>query len=522
MARRPKAEVNVEREEKRILAESSLEEFIKLVHRNRVLGNIHREVIHWWTRENAKSHQLCLLPRDHGKSAMIAYRAAWEITRDPSIRILYISSTSNLATKQLKFIKDILTSDTYRKYWPEMVNKDETKREKWTEREISVDHPKRKEESVRDPTIFTAGLTSNIVGLHCDIAIMDDVVVQGNAYTEEGRERVKTQYGYLSSIEGANAREWIVGTRYHPKDLYSDIAQMEVESYDELGNVDSKNSLFEILERQVETVGDGTGEFLWPKQQRYDGKWFGFDVEILAKKRAQYLNKTHFRAQYYNDPHDIDSSPIQRSLFQYYNQDFLHRRDGRWYFKDERLNVFAAIDFAYSLGKRADSSCIAVIGVTRNQDYYILELDRFKTDKPSEYFNHILKLYEKWGFRKIRAEVSVAQQAIVQGLKETYIRPMGLSLTVDEYRPTKWQGAKEERILAVLEPRYANRQIWHYLGGNCQALEEELMYTNPPHDDIKDALASAIDFAVPPMNEFYVSPENLYMNQFHQRFGGTL
>src|SRR5579872_6981104 len=94
-----------EREEKRIRAESDLEFFIELVHPRRVLGNIHRKVIRWWTREEAKQHQLLLLPREHQKSALIAYRVAWELTRDPTKRILFISSTSNLATKQLKFIK---------------------------------------------------------------------------------------------------------------------------------------------------------------------------------------------------------------------------------------------------------------------------------------------------------------------------------------------------------------------------------------------------------------------------------
>jgi len=184
-----------QRSERRKLAESDLEEFIKLVHPKRLLGNIHREVIRWWTSGNAKSHQLLLLPRDHMKSALIAYRVAWELTRDPTLRVLYISSTSNLAIKQLKFIKDILTDDTYRLYWPDMVNKEEAKREKWTEREVSLDDPRRRAESIREPSIFTAGLTSNIVGLHCDIAVLDDVVVVGNAYTEEGRGRVKDQYG---------------------------------------------------------------------------------------------------------------------------------------------------------------------------------------------------------------------------------------------------------------------------------------------------------------------------------------
>ena len=273
------------------------------------------------TRQDAGSHLLLLLPRDHMKSYLAAVWAAWEITKDPTQRILLISSTSNLATKQLKMIKDILTCDNYRLLFPEMVEKEEQKREKWTEREISVDHPKRKEWNVRDPSIFTAGLTSNIVGLHCDIAIMDDVVVEANAYIEQGREKTKNQYSLLSSVETGTARELVVGTRYHPKDLYNDLIEMEIEENDELGTKIKSTQLFEIFQRQVESIGDGSGEFLWPRQQGQEGKWFGFDRDILARKKAQYLNKVHFRAQYYNDPHDVDSSPIKREQFQYYNQD---------------------------------------------------------------------------------------------------------------------------------------------------------------------------------------------------------
>jgi phage terminase large subunit-like protein len=296
---------------------------------------------------------------------------------------------------------------------------------------------------------------------------------------------------------------------------------MEIEEYDELGNVRKAEPLFEVFERQVESIGDGTGEFLWPRQQRSDGKWFGFDSKVLAQKKAQYLNKVHFRAQYYNDPHDVDSSPIQRSQFQYYDPVYLSCRDGKWFFKNERLNVVAAVDFAYSTGKRADSSSIVVVGVDGKMNYYVLEIDRFKTDKISDYFNRILRLYEKWGFRKIRAEVSVAQQVIVKDLKENYIKPHGLSLAVEEYRPSRWQGAKEERIMSTLEPKYANQQVWHYQGGNCQVLEEELVFTNPAHDDVKDALASAIDFAVAPLDIFKLKKEKDHEFKFHGRFGGV-
>lgn len=521
MIRKKTSKITDDRLQHKLAAEASLEKFINLVHPRRILGNVHREVIRWWTRQDAKNHQLLLLPRDHMKSTLVAYRIAWELTKDPSLRVLLISSTSNLATKQLKFIKDIFTSDTYRLFWPDMVEKEESKRELWTQREISLDHPLRKQEAIRDPSIFTAGLTSNIVGLHCDIAILDDVVVQGNAYLEEGRTKVRDQYSYLSSVEGVNSKEWVVGTRYHPKDLYSELVSMEVDEYDEFGDKIRSEPLFEIKEYPVESIGDGTGEFLWPRQQSPNGRWYGFDAKVLADKRAQYLNKLHFRAQYYNDPHDVESSPIQRELFQYYDPNYISRRDFHWFFKREPLNVVAAVDFAFSLGKKADYTSIVVIGLDGYQNYYILEIDRFRTDKISEYFNRILKLYEKWSFRKIRAEVSVAQAVIVQDLKDNYIRPMGLSLSVDEFRPSRFQGSKDERINAVLEPKYANHQIWHYPGGNCQILEEELLYFNPSHDDVKDALASAIDFSTAPSNNFTRIRLQQHAVQFHPRWGGV-
>ena len=517
---RTKRELFDQKEEVRRIAESDLFKFIQLVHPNRVLGKIHEEVTRWWTREDAKSHQILLLPRDHQKSALVAYRVAWEITRNPAVRILYISATSNLAQKQLKFIKDILTSDIYTYYWPEMVSREESKREKWTESEISVDHPTRKDENVRDPTVFTAGLTTSITGLHCDISVFDDVVVKENAYTQEGRTKVQEQYSLLASIEGADARQWVVGTRYHPLDLYQEMMDIKVDQYDSEGEIIDVDPLYEKFERQVESRGDGTGEFIWPQQIRQDGKRFGFTPEILARKRAQYLDKTQFRAQYYNDPNSIDDTPIDPDSFQYYELGHVKQKDGYWHVRDRRLNVFAAVDFAYTLGKRSDYTCIVVVGIDSDLNYYILEVDRFKTDKISEYFNHILRMYEKWEFRKIRAEVTAAQSVIVKDLKENYIRPYGLALSVEEFKPSRLQGSKEERVQAILEPRYDNRQIWHYKGGNIQILEEELISRNPAHDDVKDTLATCIDMCVAPVGiRHRTKTDNVI---FNTRFGGVL
>jgi len=502
-------------------AEADLETFIRLVAPHNCIGGVHSELCAWWTRSEALSHQLTLLPRDHGKSRYVAYRVAWHITNNPDTRVLYISSTSNLAEKQLHFIKSILTHPIYTKYWPEIINPEEGKREKWTNSEISVDHPKRKYEAVRDPTVFTGGLTTGLTGLHCDVAVLDDVVVYENAYTEEGRRKVHSQYSLLSSIEGGDSQEWVVGTRYHPLDLYGEMLKIEEEVFDEQGNIVDKIPVYEIFERQVEDAGDGTGQFLWPRQQRTDGKWFGFDISILAKKRAKYLDKTQFRAQYYNDPNSGEGVGIDREHFQYYDVSMLKQRGGYWWQAGERLNVVAAMDFAYSTNARSDYSAIVVLGMDSNRFYYVLDVIRFKTDSIKEYYSNILDAYRKWDFRKLVVETTAAQQALVRELKNEYFQPNGIMLQVIEHKPTRHQGTKEERMSATLDPVYTNKAVYHYRGGNCQVLEDELVMQFPPHDDCKDALTNAMEYIVPPQIRHEKDGRGNVL-QFHPRFGGIV
>lgn len=506
------------KDEIRKAAESDLLAFIRLVAPHRVIPHYQEDLIAWMQRLDASDHQLVLLPRDHAKSTLVAYRAAWSIIRDPSIRILYISSTANLAEKQLGLIKQILTSRAVRTYWPELVNEEEGLREKWTQSEISVDHPKRKEEGIRDPTVFTGGLTTSLTGLHCDIAILDDVVVQENAYTEEGREKVKSQYSLLASIEGADAKEWVVGTRYHPVDLYADLVAMERDTFDADGNVLETVPVYEVYQRVVEEHG----EFLWPRQQRpTDGKWFGFDLGILSKKRAQYLDKTQFYAQYYNDPNRFEAALITPDKFQYYERNHVKRADnGSWLVRGKPVHIFAAMDFAFATGQKADYTAIAVVGVDADSNYYVLDLDRFKTDKLAETFERLKTLWQKWEFRKIRMEMTVAQATIVRELRDSYMRPAGMMVSIDEYYPTKRDGSKEERISAVLAPRYEARLIWHYRGGHTQNLEDELVQRFPVHDDLSESVCNAIAISVAPSKKAE-KKSNVLMFQPHARFGGV-
>lgn len=508
------------KDEIRRAAEADLAVFIRLVDKNRLLGHVHEDVIKWWTRKDAKSHQLLLLPRDHMKSALVAFDAAWELTKDPTLRVLLISSTSNLAEKQLGFIKQIFESDVHRRYWPDHIHPDEGKRDKWSVSEISLDHPLRKEHLIRDPSIMVGGLTTSFTGFHADLIDLDDIVVAENAYTKEGRDKVARQISLLASIAATDCRFKVCGTRYEPRDAYNSMIEMTEDIYDDEGDIISREPIYEIFQRQVEDRGDGTGQFLWPRQRRSDGKWFGFDRQILAKKRGQYVDRMQYRAQYYNDPTDPDNRPIDYDKFQYFDKGKLLLERGNWYYAGSRLNLVAAIDFAFSTKKRADYTAIVVIGVDAENNIYVLDIDRFKTDRISDYYKHLMQLMNRWSFRKLRAECTVAQSAIVKELKEMYLKPNGIALKIEEFRPTRYDGSKEERLAAILEPRYDNLSIYHCRGGNWQVLEDELVSNRPPHDDVKDALASAIEIAIKPTMNLGRTRSETNNVIYHPRFGG--
>ena len=503
-------------DEIRKVAESDLVAFIRLVAPHLVLGDAHIELLNWWQSNQRKDNVLVLIPRAHLKSKLVAYKTLWELTKNPIETVLYVSATADLAEKQLHFIKNVMTSRVYMRYWPDMIHPDEGKRERWTTSEIIVDHPLRKNEGIRDPSIKAVGLTTNITGFHASRIKLDDIVVPGNAYTEEGRQKVANLVSQLASIKEPDATTDCVGTRYHPRDQYDLFIKQSYKVYNDENEVVDEEWVWDSYIKQVEE----DGVFLWPRTRRADGKTFGFDMNILSRIKAEYEDKTQFFAQYYNNPNDPEECRISPDKFQYFDPKFLKNINDRWWIGDKPLAVYAGIDFAFSMKRKADYTALAVVGVTPDHDYYVLEIDRFKSDRISDYFEAIRRAYGKWGFKKIRCEVTVAQAVIVRDIKENYVKPNGLPLIIDEHRPTRHDGTKEERIAATLEPKYDNRQVWHYKGGNINALEEELVLAKPPHDDCKDALTAAIDIAMPPMKAR--RPDKQTSNVvYHSRFGGV-
>lgn len=510
-------------------AKNELYFFAQLVNKGYCYGRIHKEIFEWLEdyvlyngdAEDSSNNKLIMLPRAHLKSHIVATAVAWLITRHPEITTLYLSATSELAQTQLYAIQNILCSAEYQRYFPEYINPQEGKREKWSATKISIDHPKRALEAVRDATVSTAGLTTNTTGWHADLIVCDDIVVPENAYTEDGRDSVSKKVSQFTSIRNPGGFTLAAGTRYHPSDIYATWKDQMFDDYDDEGEFVGKKPVWQVTEHVVET----DGVFLWPRTMRDDGKAYGFSKKILSRIRAEYSDTTQFYAQYYNNPNDPESERVDEECFRYYNPRMLSKSNNNWYInfngEKRKLNVYAAVDFAYSLKKKADWSAIVVIGMDYERNIFVLDIDRFKADRIPIYYEHISDLHSQWRFTKLRAEVTAAQKVIVNGVKDK-LRAENMYISIEEYRPTRQEGSKEQRMEAALEEPYKDGRVYHFEGGWTKALEEEVKLARPAHDDIKDALANAVCIARPPggsgsnMKDFMSNT-----NKFNSRFGGV-
>ena len=509
--------LSADQREVRSASINNLEAFIRLVAPYQLMAHCHMAMCKW-AMEHQNENRLLLWPRDHGKSRYAAFYAAWEIVRDPSTTIIYASATAEKAEEQLRFIKTILDNKITRRYFPELLALEEGKREAWNKTYIVVDHPYRKTEGVVDSTLMTCGLEKTITGKHCKRLILDDIVVPENN-TEVGRRDVNSWAAQAASIMSADSSMFVVGTRYHPKDAYQIMMDMSYDNPEENEEgelITSEVPMFQVMMDNVEY----DGEFLWPRQQRNDGKYFGFNPTVLAKKRAVYEATgeiTQFYAQYYNDPNDKSTAPISRDLFKYYKKEEVEYVAGLWTVMGRPVWMYAAIDMAASTKDSADYTVITVGAIDEDGNRYVVDIDRFKSSKTSEILQHIRNMYERFMFKKLRIEAVAGFRLVAQDLADR-LTEMGIRIPIDLYIPPNAQG-KFARVNGILEPLYQTGAIYHYRGGNCQILEDELVSVNPSHDDTKDSWAMCIDLMVKPIQKRNKPSSNVL--KFHSRFGGV-
>lgn len=507
-------------EDMRQKAVNNFEAFVKLILPWQAMGHCHEDLCRWM-QENEEEYKQVIWPRDHCKSSYATFYVVWKLVRDPSLSVIYASATSSLAEDMLGVIKTkILLSDKFKAYFPTMVNDVEGKRARWSQSEIILDHPLRKVHGSATPSIVTIGVGGNLTGSHGALIVLDDVVVKKNSIDEgeTGRQKVKSWIGMLASILSAENDCLVVGTRYHPDDAYATMIELEYDVIDETtGEVIETKPMFQVSQANVES----DGQYLWPRQKFADGKAYGFNANVLAKKKALYVGMgiiTQFYAQYYNDPNNRDSAPVSRDIFRYYDKSDLDNRSGHWYIKDEPLTNYAALDLASTMGERSDYTAITVGGLTPLNIKYLVDANRIKTNKASEMVDLVEAMYVKWNFVALRIEAVGAFKMVAEDIK-LQLEQRGVRVPIELYNPGIMH--KELRIINILEPQYKSQSVWHFRGGMAEILEQEMIDVKPTHDDLKDCWAMCIDPTFMKVKKQRKTKIHNNVIHFNKRFGGV-
>lgn len=496
-------------------------------------GDIHRDVFQLLGSANRLQEMpniLALIPRDHLKSVMVAVYSTWRVARNPAYTILYITANEDLGKLQMSFIQNIFQSKEFRTVWPEHFIPEMGRRDKWTGLALNTDHPLRVQRNIRDETIAVKTVKADKTGRHPDEIIYDDLVVPNNAYTELGRTEVRKGASEAVSLAKSNALMTAVGTVYHPRDQYTIWKEATYQDYTDDGVLIGEKNLWHVIEHQVEDQGDGTGTYLWPRVWNPELKeWFGWDIRAISKKKAEYINNgesTQFYAQYYMEANDPSSHRLKYESFNYWTPKHLLWKGDRWEYAEKPLSIslfmdVATTDAANRNAKKADFSALAVIGIDTEGFYYVLQLEQFQTDQRSVYYDAVIDMWKKWGFKRMYIEQEGAGRIVAEGLKE-HLRKDGYSLIV-EGKSAPRGVSKAERHASITIPRYEQGIVLHPKGGWTIELEEQLVKERPAHDDLLDVVTMGIETLKQPYKSAWfssVSGSGSNVITAHNRFGG--
>lgn len=163
----------------------------------------------------------------HNTSVVTEAGGAWEILRNPEIRVRITHAIADTAQGFMHTIKAIFDSnEIVRWLYPEYVPKSQ-KGERWNDTELVLPNRRKK---LREANIEYGGVGGASEGHHFDLHIIDDMIGLNalNAARQSNAEMIRGVNWFWSSEKSLlqsmkTSRVIVVGTRYSVDDVYSQI-----------------------------------------------------------------------------------------------------------------------------------------------------------------------------------------------------------------------------------------------------------------------------------------------------------
>ncbi len=309
---------------------------------------------------------LDLWAREHYKSTIITFGLTiQDILNAPDLTVGIFSHTRPIAKGFLRQIKrELESNETLKDLYPEVLWENPQKQApKWSEDDGIV---VKRTGNPKESTVEAWGLVDGQpTSKHFLRMIYDDVVTRESVTTPDMIEKTTEalEVSYNLGADGGTRR--FIGTRYHYNDTYRTI----------MGRGTAKPRIYPATE-SGEIGGDGIllGE------------------ETLAQKRRD-MGPYTFGCQMMQNPKADETQGFKRDWIKHYGN--VHGGNG--------MNKYLLVDAASSKKKGSDYTCMWVIGLGPDENYYALDIVRDRLSLPQR-ADRLIRLHKKWRPLQVRYE----------------------------------------------------------------------------------------------------------------------
>ena len=435
--------------------------------------------------DETKKRVLIAAPRGTAKSTVSTLVfPLWKLafkTEDEEIFIVIVSESQSQSINFLSRIKYHLThSDNFKRLFGDL-SANTAKR--WTNNDVVLANGAR---------IIAVGTGQRVRGFiegdtRPNLIIVDDFESELNAFTAEAR--VKNRKWMTEAVIPSlsdDGRILCIGT----------VISEDCFLYWAKGSTAWETLWFSIWDDDEKSI--------WPER---------FPKERILQIKEEFAsvgNLTGFYQEYMNIAQAPDDAPFKPEYIQMHHYDY-KRINGqnclvRQVGDEEKIipiEVYTGVDPASSLGLRADFFVIASIGIDSEDNKYVVDIFRQRID-PAEQPSEIIKAYKKYRPKRMKIETTAYQEALRSAVRKQ-MQEENLYIPGLE-KGVKPRTRKSERLLSMV-PMMAKGEFF-FRPQDIEPQKEFLSYPRGKHDDVMDAIWTALDKSKP-CRISDINPENV-------------
>ena len=386
------------------------------------------------------------MPPRHTKSEFASFLfPAWMIGRNPNMKIIQATHTTELAVGFGRKVKNLLERDDYIDIFPDS--------------KLSVDSKASgRWDTARGGMYYAVGVGSNLAGRGGDLIIIDDPHSEQTAMSTAGFDDAWDWYtgGPRQRLQPGGAIV-LVMTRWSEKDLTGQLIRSQ--------GKDKEADQWEIVELPAIL---GSGRSCWPEY------WPTKDLEAVKAS----IPPSKWNAQYQQNPTGDENSILKREWWKVWEKEAV----------PPLSYVIQSYDTAFSKKETADYSAITTWGVFYpdegpSPNLILLDSKKGRWDFP-ELKQIAFDLYKFWDPETVIIEAKATGTPLTHELRN-------MGIPVVNFTPSRGND-KLSRVHSVA-PLFESGMIWAPEEKWAEELIEECAaFPNGEYDDLVDSTTQAL------------------------------